>query len=266
MYQHILDFPTCHTLSEVCRGRSPVYLQDKNNRPRESSKDARIPVRKLEQQIAAAISVLEPPLQQDGSIGWTYPTRDVLVDEAALRQDEAVRFTINQHHVATVPDETTLPTLQRDATDVDYWYEDFERVDDDDLDTSGNLVPGSPPSPASPGIHPDESVEGNPFDASYPSSSIVTGISVGLPPSASAASHVGDSSVVSMADLGFGIPTPKVGVAEVSYDGSSQVQTRSLQPQRGQGVPAPEVHSQQLPLHRFLLLLLRVTHIMLLVF
>ena len=82
-HHHILDFPTCHTLSEVCRGRSPVYLQDKNNRPRESTKDVCISFRNLEQQIAAAISVLEPPLQQEGSVGWTYPLRDVLVDEAA---------------------------------------------------------------------------------------------------------------------------------------------------------------------------------------
>ena len=81
-----------------------------------------------------------------------FPNRDVLVDEAALQQDEAVRYTINKHHVATVPDELTLPTLQRDATDLDFWYENFERVDDDDDDTQGNVVPGTPPSPASPGI------------------------------------------------------------------------------------------------------------------
>ena len=41
--RHILEHPTCHLLSEVCRGRSPVYLQDKNNRGRTPDQHCRLP-------------------------------------------------------------------------------------------------------------------------------------------------------------------------------------------------------------------------------
>ena len=93
----IMQFPTVHRLSEMCRGRSPVFFQEKRNRPTEASKDTILPVRTMENQICCALAVIEPQFYREGAADWSYPNRDILVDHDELVRDEFARFLINQN-------------------------------------------------------------------------------------------------------------------------------------------------------------------------
>ena len=132
--------------------------------PRGSLGTASLPVRNLEQQLAHAISRIEPSFDPDGPAGYKYITRDILVNEEILASDPASRAQRAQRHVNAPPQ---YGYVQLEGEDVryqgipDWWtslppqsqhdHEDqFSRVDSDNESCSSH----------SPGFTPDASVDG----------------------------------------------------------------------------------------------------------